>query len=134
MSDTDLTRHGPGHLPPGRISTVALYATDPDADTVKELLARTAVLADRRGWLVPDGCTITDRCPLKTRPQSRPGWDRLRSLAEQRRIHGLVVPATGHFGFTWSVWAAERRYLHRHGVFVASVEPILGAVLEGAAT
>ncbi|WP_158071368.1 hypothetical protein [Streptomyces sp. CB02261] len=52
-------------------------------------------------------------------------------MAEQRRINVVIVPALGHMGFTWSVWQAEQRFLHRYGVSVASVEPMLDTLLTG---
>ncbi|MFB7356117.1 hypothetical protein [Streptomyces gardneri] len=75
--------------------------------------------------------TIAMDCLLTQAPQSRPGWDRLHGLAEQRRISLVVVPAFGHIGFTWSVWQAEQRFLHLYGASVACVEPMLDAVLAG---
>lgn len=121
----------PDHPVPPTVTTVALYATDPDPHVVRGMLAAAAAVADGHNWTVPEGGTIADDCLLTQAPQSRPGWDRLRALAQERRINGLVVPTVGHMGFTWSVWHAEQRHLQRHGVFLASVEPMLDAVLAG---
>ncbi|MFE5940174.1 hypothetical protein ACFQ69_32960 [Streptomyces sp. NPDC056470] len=118
----------------GAATMVALYASDPDPEVVQGMLAAAETVAAHHGWTVVDGGTVFDDCLLTQTPQSRPGWDRLRGLAAQRRISVVVVPALGHIGFTWSVWQAEQRFLRRHGVSVASVEPMLDAVLTGAAT
>ncbi|MFD3570470.1 hypothetical protein [Streptomyces sp. NPDC058667] len=112
-------------------TTAALYACDPDPDVVRGMLAAAAAVAAGHGWTIVEGGTVFDDCLLTQAPQSRPGWDRLRSLAEQRRINVVIVPALGHMGFTWSVWQAEQRFLHRHGVSVASVEPMLDTLLTG---
>ncbi|MFE6461118.1 hypothetical protein ACFVP0_27135 [Streptomyces cinereoruber] len=115
---------GPAPAPPG-VTTVALYATGTDPDAVRGDLAAAADLAARRSWTVPDGAAIADTWSAACPPRSRHGWDRVRGLAAQRRIHGVVVPAPGHIGFTWALWAAEQRHLRRHGVFLASVAPLL---------
>ncbi|MGW2207450.1 hypothetical protein [Streptomyces sp. NPDC001774] len=117
----------------GATTTVAVYASDPDPDVVQGMLAAAAAVAAHHGWTIVDGGAVADDCLLTQPPQSRSGWDRLRGLAAQRRISVVVVPALGHIGFTWSAWQAEQRFLRRHGVSVASVEPMLGAVLTGAA-
>ncbi|RSS57465.1 hypothetical protein [Streptomyces sp. WAC01280] len=124
------------HTPPvftrREAAAVALYASDPDPDVVRGMLAAAAAVAISRGWTITDEGTIADDCLLTAAPQSRPGWDRARGLAERRQISVIVVPTLGHIGFTWSVWQAEQRFLHRHGVSVASVEPMLDALLTGA--
>ncbi|MEU9998136.1 hypothetical protein [Streptomyces sp. NPDC050848] len=116
------------------ITTVALYASDPAPDVVRGMLAAAAAaaVAAGHGWTIAEDGTIADDYLLTQAPQSRPGWDRLRGLAEQRRISIVVVPALGHIGFTWSVWQAEQRFLRRHGVSLACVEPMLDAVMTGA--
>ncbi|MGW8357688.1 hypothetical protein [Streptomyces wedmorensis] len=111
---------------------VALYACEPDPDVVRGMLAAAATVAAGHGWTIVDEGTISDGCLLTQAPQSRPGWDRVRALAQQSRINLVVVPARGHIGFTQAVWEAEQRFLRRHGVCVASVEPLLDAVLTGA--
>ncbi|MEU6934430.1 hypothetical protein AB0A05_35495 [Streptomyces sp. NPDC046374] len=119
--------------PPGpRTATMAvLYACEPDPDARRGMLAAAAAIAESHGWTVIDDGRIGDECLLTRPPQSRPGWDRLRALAEQRRINVVVVPALGHIGFDWSLWQAEQRFLHRHGVSVASVAPMVDALLAG---
>ncbi|MGW6395372.1 hypothetical protein ACWFR1_33855 [Streptomyces sp. NPDC055103] len=122
----------PDHPVPPAVTTVALYASDPDPETVRGMLAAAAAVAAGHGWTIAAGGTVADDCLLTQAPQSRPGWDRLRGLAEQRRISVVIVPALGHIGFSWSLWQAEQRFLPRYGVSVASVEPMLDAVLAGA--
>ncbi|MGW6569682.1 hypothetical protein [Streptomyces sp. NPDC054975] len=129
MPDTHLNPTGLTHRETA--TTVALYASDPDPDAVRGMLAAAAAVAAGHNWTVAKGGTIADDCLLTQVPQSRPGWARLRGLAEQRQISVVVVPALGHIGFTWSVWQAEQRFLRRHGVSIASVEPMLDAVLTG---
>ncbi|APE26733.1 hypothetical protein [Streptomyces venezuelae] len=122
MPDTHLTPPGAARREP---AAAALYACDPDPDAVRGMLAAAYALATSSGWTVVDEGAIFDDCLLTQSPQSRPGWDRLRGLAERRQISVVVVPALGHIGFTWAVWQAEQRFLHRHGVSAASVEPML---------
>ncbi|MEV4937361.1 hypothetical protein [Streptomyces zaomyceticus] len=113
-------------------TTAALYGSDPDPSVVRGMLAVAAAVAAGHSWrTVEDGVT-SDDCLLTQAPQSRPGWDRVRALAEQHRINVVVVPAHSHLGFTLEVWLAEQRFLHRHGVSVATVEPMLDAILTGA--
>ncbi|MDX2564985.1 hypothetical protein PV371_35765 [Streptomyces sp. TX20-6-3] len=116
---------------PRQPTAVALYAADPDPGTVRGMLAAAAGVAEARGWTVVDGGAVSDDCLLTEAPQSRPGWNRLRELAELRRIAIVLVPALGHIGFTWAVWLAEQRFLHCRGVSVVSVEPMLDAILTG---
>ncbi|MEV8590935.1 hypothetical protein AB0424_28745 [Streptomyces sp. NPDC051180] len=125
LNPTGLTRRAAA-------TTAALYACDPDPDVVRGMLAAAAAVAAGHGWTIVEGGTVEDDCLLTQAPQSRPGWDRLRGLTEQGRINVVVVPAHVHIGFTLEVWLAEQRFLHRHGVSVASVEPMLDAVLTGA--
>ncbi|MGA4980146.1 hypothetical protein [Streptomyces cinereoruber] len=113
------------------VTVVALYATGTDPDAVRQDLAAAADFAACRHWAVPDGARIADEWPTTCPPQSRHGWDRVRGLAAQHRIHGIVVPAPGHIGFTWTLWAAEQRHLRRYGVFLASVAPLLPATAAG---
>ncbi|MEV0449807.1 hypothetical protein [Streptomyces sp. NPDC050600] len=121
------------HNPPGRRTSTmaALYACEPDPDVRRGMLAAAAAIAERHGWTVVADGRIEDDCLLTRPPQSRPGWDSVRTLAEQHRINAIVVPALGHIGFTWEAWQAEQRFLHRHGVSVASVEPMVDALLAG---
>ncbi|MFD9053001.1 hypothetical protein [Streptomyces zaomyceticus] len=128
MHDIPLTPTGLVRLD-ADTTAVALYASDPDA--VRGMLAAAGAVAAGHGWrTVADG-TISDHCLLTQAPRSRTGWDPVRGLAEQRRINVVIVPAHGHIGFTLEEWLAEQRFLHRHGVSVASVEPMLDAVLRG---
>ncbi|MFD4319008.1 hypothetical protein [Streptomyces sp. NPDC058548] len=113
-------------------TAAALYASDPDPDVVRGMLAAMASVAAGHGWRTVEDGVISDDCLLTQAPQSRPGWARVRALAEQRRINAVVVPAHGHIGFTLEAWLAEQRFLHRHGVSVATVEPMLDAILTGA--
>ncbi|MEU9298804.1 hypothetical protein [Streptomyces sp. NPDC048266] len=129
---TDIPFNPPGLLRCDSVTTAALYACDPDPDVVRRMLTAAAAVAAGHGWTIVEGGSIGDDCLLTQMPRSRPGWDRLRGLAEQRRINVVVVPALGHIGFTWSVWQAEQRFLRRHGMSIASVEPMLDAVLTGA--
>ncbi|MFF1511923.1 hypothetical protein [Streptomyces sp. NPDC058326] len=128
---TDIPLNLPGPVRRDVTTTVALYASEPDPDAVREMLAAAAAVVAGYGWTIADGGTIADDCLLTQAPQSRPGWDRVRGLAEQRRINIVIVPALGHMGFTWSLWEAEQRFLRRHGVSVASVEPMLETLLTG---
>ncbi|MFE5614182.1 hypothetical protein [Streptomyces sp. NPDC056524] len=131
MPDTPL-HPSPGLVRRDAATTVALYASDPDPDVVRGMLAAAAALAAHHGWTITKDGTVSDDCLLTQAPRTRPGWDRIRDLAEQARISIVVVPTLGHMGFTWSLWQAQQRFLRRHGVSVASVEPMLGTVLTGA--
>ncbi|MFJ2937943.1 hypothetical protein ACIO8G_34915 [Streptomyces sp. NPDC087219] len=132
MHDIPLTPTGLVRLD-AATTAVALYACDPDPDVVRGMLAAAAAVAAGHGWKTAADGTVSDDCLLTQAPCTRPGWERLRGLAEQRRIHLVVVPAFGHIGFTLDEWLAEQRFLHRHGVSVATVEPMLDAFLAGAA-
>ncbi|SEE60283.1 hypothetical protein [Streptomyces sp. TLI_105] len=114
-----------------RATVVALYAADPGPDTVRGMLAAAGAVAERNGWTVADDARISDDCLLTREPQSRPGWDRIRTLVAQSRIHGIVVPDCGHIGFQWNQWEAEHRFLCRHGVFLTPVDSMLDTVLAG---
>ncbi|MFF8610934.1 hypothetical protein ACF06X_34070 [Streptomyces sp. NPDC015346] len=125
----DIDPNPPGFARRDTATQVALYACDPDPDVARGMLAAAAALAAGHGWTIVDDGVIADDCLLTQAPQSRQGWDRLRQIAERGQIRVVIVPALGHIGFTWSVWQAEQRFLRRHGVSVATVEPMLDAVL-----
>ncbi|MEU1863624.1 hypothetical protein [Streptomyces gardneri] len=93
---SDIQQHPPGLARRDAATTVALYATDPDPDVLRGMLAAAAAVAAGHGWTIVDDGTTGDDCLLTQAPQSRPGWDRLRGLAEQRRISLVVVPTFGH--------------------------------------
>ncbi|MFE6713904.1 hypothetical protein [Streptomyces sp. NPDC057695] len=121
-------------LPPSSERTAgAVYACDPDPLTLRGMLAAAAAVASEHGWTIADDGTVFDDCLLTEPPQDRPGWDRVRGLAQKSRISVVVVPALGHIGFTWSLWQAEQRFLSSFRVAIVPVEQGLDAVPTGAA-
>ncbi|MFJ9434550.1 hypothetical protein ACIRQY_33535 [Streptomyces sp. NPDC101490] len=121
----------PPELPARRITGAALYVCEPGPRTSRELLAATAQIARSKGWTIIDGASIVDSCLLTTPPQDRPGWSALRGLARLKTVHVVVVPEALHLGWTWNIWRAEQQYLQEHGVSLASVKPMLDAILTG---
>ncbi|MFF8513529.1 hypothetical protein ACF064_36380 [Streptomyces sp. NPDC015492] len=122
----------PPRPPSSKHTTGAVYACDPDLDALRGMLAAAVAVAGGHGWTIADDGTIFDDCLLTEPPQARPGWDRVRGLAAQRRISFVVVPALGHIGFTWSLWQTEQRFLHSFRVSIVPVAPTLDAAKTGA--
>ncbi|MFE7595596.1 hypothetical protein [Streptomyces sp. NPDC057494] len=124
------------HFPPGtprrEPTMVALYASDPDPDVLRGMLAAAAAVSAGHGWTTTDDSVVSDDCLISQAPQSRTGWARVRELAEQRPISVVVVPSLGHISLSWKQREAKRQFLRRHGVSVACVEPMLDAILSKA--
>ncbi|MFD8211473.1 hypothetical protein ACFV2S_34400 [Streptomyces sp. NPDC059695] len=114
-------------------TTAALYASDPDPDDLRGMLAAAAAVCAGHGWnTAPDG-VLSDDCLISRPPQSRTGWARVREIAELGEISVVIVPSLGHISLSWHQRETERTFLRRHGVSVATVEPTLDAILSKAA-
>ncbi|MGW4699804.1 hypothetical protein [Streptomyces sp. NPDC004285] len=126
MSDTQFIAPG---IPRREPTTVALYASDPEPDALRGMLAAAAAFSAGHGWTAADGGILSGGCLISQPPPSRSGWARVRELAEQCAISTVVVPSLGHISLSWKQREAERTFLRRHGVSVATVEPMLDSNL-----
>ncbi|MFJ9434640.1 hypothetical protein ACIRQY_34000 [Streptomyces sp. NPDC101490] len=110
---------------------VALYVCEPDPVAARQILAAARQIATEKGWEVAAKASVIDHCLLTSDPQSRAGWTAVRQFVRRPEINVLLVPEIAHLGWRWSVWQAEQRHLHTHGVSLASVAPMLDTILQG---